>query len=52
MSDLPKKHIEEDKRIPIDLQEDGTVESFGYDVSYKRVLRTIANVCWVIALTA
>ncbi|KAM0470469.1 hypothetical protein ACHAP7_009533 [Fusarium lateritium] len=50
MSDLPKKHLEETSTA--DIVENGTVEAFGYGISYRGVLRTVANVCWVIALTA
>ncbi|KAM0544364.1 hypothetical protein ACHAPJ_011823 [Fusarium lateritium] len=58
MSELPKKYLDEESKKDVgeetmaDIVENGTVEAFGYGVSYRRVLKTFANVCWVIALTA
>lgn len=54
MTDLAKKHPEEEvlADAPNDDPENGTIEALGYNVSYRRVLKTIANVCWVLALTS
>lgn len=34
------------------LVERGTIEEFGYAVAYRRVFRSLGNVCMVIALTS
>ena len=34
------------------LVERGTVEDFGYAVAYRRVFRSLGNVCMVVALTS
>lgn len=54
MADLPKKYLDPEAREDhhVDEQEDGTIEALGYGVSYRRVLKTIANVCWVLSLTS
>jgi hypothetical protein len=56
VTDLPQKNASDlDKNLSHtqieDQIDDGTIEALGYQQAYRRVLRTIASVCLVIALT-